>query len=131
MLIIFFLIILFFSISAAFYLYANDFNSKTLGVIFPAVGAMVFSLYLGVKSILIDAPEPVISQTTIAILHDRNNGDISSMLIPTASDPPEMFNKFRGLRKFDTYRLYNDFKDLDVWNLLKSNLPNLQDGRYL
>ena len=42
------------------------------------------------------------------------------MRFHTTSDTLEMRNKFRGLHKINEYRIYNDFKDMDVWDSLKA-----------
>lgn len=116
---VFLTIILAFAAVSTVYLRANDFNAETLEVIFPAIGAIALTLYLGVKSIYIDAPKPEMLRVTIAILHDTVSGNISAMARPTLSDSPEMMNEFRALRKIDTYPIYNDFKNLDVLQALK------------
>ena len=115
MVFVFFLLIISFAILAGIYLYANDFSHETLGIIFPAVGAILLSLYLGVKTVWIDAPEPKKNNVTIAILHDFENGQISSMFSHKLLDSQENFTKFRGLQQLNTYRLYNDFKEMDIW----------------
>jgi len=128
MAITFLLVIVSFAVLAALYLKANDFNSETLAVIFPAVGAILLSTYLGFKSLWIDAPEPEINDVNIAILHDWDSGNIYSMRFHTASDSIEMFNKFRGLDKIDTYKFYNEFKDMDVWKYLKNEYSEQPHG---
>lgn len=120
MVIIFLFVIVFFALLTAKYLYANDFNNETLPVLFPAVGAILLSIYLGFKSVRIDAPEKEIKHVTLAILHDRDSGNIHSMVVRTVSEAIEMRNKFRGLHKINEYRIYNDFKDMDVWDSLKA-----------
>lgn len=128
MVILFLIIIVSFAGIATYYLYANDFNSETLAVIFPAVGAILLSIYLGFKSVRIDAPEPQINHVNIAILHDWDSGNIYSMRFHTASDTLEMSNKFRGLYKIDTYKFYDEFKDMDVWKYLKNKYSDEPHG---
>jgi len=128
MVVTFLLIIVSFAVLAIIYLYANDFSSETLPIMFPAVGAILLSMYLGFKSVRIDAPEPQIKHVNIAILHDWDSGNIYSMRFRTASDTLEMSNKFRGLDKIDTYKFYNEFKDLDVWKYLKTKRSDETHG---
>ena len=120
MVIIFLLVILAFALLTTIYLNKNDFNTETLPVLFPAVGAILLSIYLGFKSVRIDAPYPETKKVTIAVLHDCSNGNVHSMIVHTFSDAMERGNKFKGLHKINEYKIFNDFKDMDVWNSLKT-----------
>lgn len=121
MAIIFSIIIALFSVAAFYYLYINDFNSETLAVIFPAIGAILFSGYLGYKSVWIDAPVPVTSRINIVLLQDTNSGRINTMIWPTSMGHPELDFKFRGLQKMEEYQSRSAFKKLDVWEKLKKH----------
>ena len=55
---IFLAIIVIFSIGSFWYVYVNNFSRETLDILYPAVGAIVFSMYLGLKIGFINAPEP-------------------------------------------------------------------------
>lgn len=129
MVITFFFVIVSFALLTIIYLYANDFNNETLPVLFPAVGAILLSIYLGFKSVRIDAPEPEIKHVTLAILHDRDSGNIHSMVVRTVSDAMERGKKFRGLHKINEYRIFNDFKDMDVWDSLKAESAEEPHGK--
>ena len=64
-------VIVVFSVAAAAYLWVNDFNKETYPIVFPAIGAIALSGYLGIKTIWIDEEDPQQSKVTIAFLHDR------------------------------------------------------------
>lgn len=125
--IIFFTLILLFAITASFYLYKNDFNNDTLSVIFPAVGAIILSFYLGFKSIYIDSPKPKLTRVNIVLLHDVENGLIHPMVKHFSREPIALTYKFRGLKKIGEYRIYNHFKDLPDWNKLKNGSTEESD----
>jgi hypothetical protein len=116
--IIFSIIIALFTVVASYYLYKNDFNSETLAIIFPAIGAIMFSGYLGYKSVWIDAPAPAKSKTNIALLLDLKSGEINPIL-PTGMDAADLTFRFRGLKKIGEYRAYNAFKNINDWEKLK------------
>ena len=114
-----FLIVIFgFAILAGLYLYVNDFAKETIEVLFPAVGAILFSLYLGIKTVVIDAPEHKTFNSSIAILHDDASGMIRGMAPRTIKHSPQYMN-FRGSDSLDTLLYYNDFKALNLPNQLK------------
>ena len=48
---VFLAVIFVFSLAAAIYRWANDFNRETYPIVFPAIGAILLSLYLGFKTI--------------------------------------------------------------------------------
>ena len=73
---VFLALILAFFLAAALYLWANDFNSETYPIVFPAIGAIALSVYLGIKTIWIDEDDPRQSKVTVAFLHDRGAGQI-------------------------------------------------------
>ena len=73
---VFLAIVMAFSLTAAIYLWANDFNRETYPIIFPAIGAITLSVYLGIKIIWIDEHDPNQSKVTVAILHDRVAGQV-------------------------------------------------------
>ena len=52
------IVIIVFAVLAAWYLKANNFARETLEVVFPAFGAILLSLYLGYKTVVIDRPPP-------------------------------------------------------------------------
>jgi len=120
----FLVLIILFAISASYYLVKNDFNSETLSVLFPAVGAIVLSLYLGVKTIWIDAPAPNVSRTNIVLLHDFENGALHSMVHLMPTDSSQFSLKFWGLKKLLEYRVHEEFKDLPEWGTLKKETGN-------
>jgi hypothetical protein len=127
MAILFLILIVLFAISSSYYLYRNDFNSKTIEVIFPAVGAIFLSLYLGVKSIWIDAPEATVSRTSLVFLQDTQEASIHSLIIPHWLETPELYFRFRGLKRLMRYRTLDTLKNLPEWEDLKSNESGKSD----
>lgn len=116
---IFFGLILLFAGISATYLFANDFASETLEILFPAIGAILLSGYLGFKSIYLDAPQPVKFSVSIAVLHDFAHGKIQGM----APQHLPRLNEFRGAELLDTLPLYNDFKQQDISGMLRDVFP--------
>ena len=118
---VFLVIILAFSLAAASYLWANDFNRETYPIVFPAIGAILLSLYLGFKIIWIDKDDPHESKVTVAFLHDRVAGHVLPMTgAPFVSDPPELRNGYWGLREIALYPFYTKMKGNPFWNKLKT-----------
>ena len=117
-----------FSLAAAVYLWANDFNRETYPIIFPAIGAIAFSLYLGVKTIWIDEDEPRESKVTIAFLHDRAAGQITAMTGGSfADDPPELRNAYWGLRQIRLIPHHTALQGNEFWNQLKAGKDDHSD----
>lgn len=127
MAILFLILIVLFAISASYYLYRNDFNSKTIEVIFPAVGAIILSLYLGTKNIWIDSPEATVSRTNIVFLQDAQKGSVHSLAIPVWLETPELYFRFRGLKRLMQYRNMDILKNIPEWEDLKSNEQGKSD----
>ena len=110
-----------FSVAAATYLWANDFNSETYPIVFPAIGAIALSVYLGFKTVWIDKDDPHQSKVTVALLHDRVTGQVLPMTGALfVDDPPELMNGYWGLRQIALYPLYIPFEGNELWNKLKS-----------
>lgn len=122
---IFFGLILLFAGTSAIYLFVNDFARETLEILFPVVGAILLSGYLGFKSIYLDAPNPVKFGVPIAVLHDFGHGQIRGMAPRSIQHRPR-FNEFRGAELLDTLPLYNDFKQQGFAEVLQdvSQEPN-------
>ena len=110
--------ILLFAAVSIRYLVANDFARETLEVLFPAIGAIFLCFYLGVKSIWIDAPQPKIFGTSVAVLHDSGNGQIHGMALSNIKYLPTL-DEFRGVHLIDTLPLYDAFKTLDFSKTLR------------
>ena len=118
---VFLALILAFSLAAARYLWANDFNRETYPIVFPAIGAIALSVYLGIKTIWIDEDDPRQSKVTVAFLHDRVAGQVLPMTgAPFVSDPPELMNGYWGLREIARYPFYTRLKGNPFWNKLKA-----------
>ena len=118
---LFLAVIVAFSLTAAIYLWANDFNRETYPIIFPAIGAILLSLYLGFKIIWIDKDDPHESKVTVAFLHDRVAGQVLPMTGGLfASDPPELMHGYWGLREIARYPFYTKLKGNPSWNKLKA-----------
>ena len=117
---VFLAIVVAFSLAAGIYLRANDFNRETYPIIFPAIGAIALSVYLGIKIIWIDEHDPNQSKVTVAILHDRVAGQVLPMTgARFVSDPPELRNGYWGLREIARYPIYTRLKGNEFWNKLK------------
>ena len=117
---VFLAIVMAFSLTAAIYLWANDFNRETYPIIFPAIGAIALSVYLGIKIIWIDEHDPNQSKVTVAILHDR----VAGQVLPVTGglfvgDPPELMYGYWGLREIAQYQFYTRLKGNGFWNKLK------------
>lgn len=111
----FFLALIFiFAFISFFYVQKNSFSRETIDILFPAIGAILFSVYLGVKTVWLDAPAPKKFGTTIAVLHDSRNGKISGLYPLVLKHLPLSLYEFRGAQLIDTLPLYNDFKSLDL-----------------
>lgn len=114
-------VIFVFSVVAAIYLWANDFNKETHSIVFPAIGAIALSLYLGFKTVWIDKDDPRQSKVTVAILHDRVGGRVLPMTGGLfSSDPPELMHGYWGLREIAQYPFYTKLKGNPSWNKLKA-----------
>lgn len=118
MVIFFSALIVLFAILSAMYVFANDFAHETLEILFPAVGAILLSVYLGFKAIYLDAPPPTTFNVSIAVLHDSEQGLIRGM--SPRSIEHIRFNEFRGAHLLDTLLLYNDFKQQDFAAVLRN-----------
>ena len=118
---VFLAVILAFGLAAAIYLWANDFNRETYAIVFPAIGAIALSVYLGIKTIWIDEDDPHQSKVTVAFLHDRVAGQVLPMTgARFVSDPPELRNGYWGLREVARYPIYTRLKGNGLWNKLKA-----------
>ena len=118
---LFLAIILAFSCIAAFYLWTNDFNRETYPIVFPAIGAIALSVYLGIKTVWIDKDNPQESKVTVALLHDRVAGQVLPITgAPFVDDPPELRNGYWGLKEIARYPFYNKLKEIPFWNHLKA-----------
>lgn len=126
---IFFALVVLFAGMSAVYLYVNDFAHETLEILFPVVGAIFLSGYLGFKSIYLDAPKAMTFDVPIAVLHDFGAGQIRGMA-PRSIDHLPRFNEFRGANLLDTLPLYNAFKDKHFSETLRdiSQEPNSPAG---
>jgi hypothetical protein len=102
-----------FAFLCTIYLIRNDFAGETLEVLFPAAGAVLLSMYLGFKSVVIDAPVVKKFSTTVAVLHDQDTGTVSGMAPNSVRFPPR-YREFRGLRIFDLMSLTEAFKTLNM-----------------
>ena len=123
--------ILAFSLAAGIYLWANDFNRETYPIVFPAIGAILLSLYLGFKTIWIDKDDPYESKVTVAVLHDRVAGQVLPMTGgPFASDPPELMHGYWGLREIARYPFYTKLKGNPTWNKLKATNGDNSNSSY-
>lgn len=107
-------LIVVFAVLSVAYLIANDFARETHEVVFPAIGAILLSSYLGVKTIWIDNPGARRSQVPIAVLHDPVAGAVSSMVVAGPGDQSEEFQKFAGIRLLDSLPIYNAFESLHL-----------------
>jgi hypothetical protein len=92
---------------ALWYLWKNDFARETLEAVFPALGAILLSFYLGYKTAFIDRPPPKRFGAIVAILHDAAKGSVSGMHpmyrnVEIIVRHPSMFSEFDGVRRIDS-----------------------------
>ena len=118
---LFLAVILAFALAAAIYLWANDFNRETYPIVFPAIGAIALSLYLGVKTVWIDEDAPHQSKVTVAFLLDR----VAGQVLPVTGgsfldDPPELMHGYWGLREIARYPFYTGLKGNEFWDQFKA-----------
>ena len=126
---IFLLIIIVFAIIVVYFEIKNDFAEETLEILFPAIGAILLSLYLGFNTIYIKNPKAKIIEIPIAVLHNTTTGEISSLTnISSSNDINEFNNYFNSIGKIERYPNYNSFKDsIDFKKLLSHvKLDNLE-----
>ena len=123
---LFLAIILAFSLASGLYLWANDFNRETYPIVFPAIGAIALSVYLGIKTIWVDEPDSRQSKVTIAFLYDRITGQVLPMTGASfVSDSPEFRDGYWGLREIARYPYYTKLKNIEFWDQFKE-----KDGDY-
>ena len=128
---LFLAIIVAFSCIAAFYLWTNDFARETNPIVFPAIGAIALSIYLGVKTVWVDKDDPHEAKVTVALLHDR----VAGQILPITGglfldDPPELRNGYWGLREIARYPLYNKLKEHPFWNHLKVTEDDISNSSH-
>jgi hypothetical protein len=105
---IFLILIVSFAILAIIFVIVNDFAEETSEILFPAVGAIIFSLYLGINVVYIKKPETKSINIPIAVLQNRTIGWIYSFAnVRDADDSFEFANYFYSLLKIDMYQ-YDD-----------------------
>jgi hypothetical protein len=123
---IFLILILGFALSSIWYAYQNSFAKETLVVIFPAIGAILLSGYLGYKSIFVDNPPPKTFGVPVAILYDQPNGMIRGMGAEASSERPF---EFRGALALDFIPHDPDFADLHLSDSLRDTSGELSSAR--
>ncbi len=110
MIIIFLILIGAFAVLAVFFVVKNDFAEETIEILFPAVGAIVFSLYLGINTIYIKKPDAKRIETSIGILLNSSKGELYSLTnVRNTEDILEFQNYKKSIGNIDTY--LNKFKD--------------------
>jgi hypothetical protein len=114
------LVILFwaFAFGCTYYLVKNDFASETLEVVFPAVGAVLLSTYLGFKSVVVSSPDVKKFGASVAVLHDRESCKVSGMP-PRSIKHLQRFQEYRGAELIDELQLDNSFQGLDMPSILR------------
>lgn len=121
--VIFFSLLWGFAIACTYYLWTNSFAKETLEVIFPVVGAILLSMYLGFKSIKVDAPDSKRFGTSVAVLVDKEAGIVRGMA-PRSLKYLTRFQEFRGAELIDELPLYDSFKELDLPRTLRETSGN-------
>ena len=109
-----------FAVICVFYLCANDFSKETLDVVFPVVGAILLSVYLGFKAVVIDGPAPTRFGGTVAVILDEVSGETFSVPRPSLNFPLPI-DEYRGAQLIETLPLYNAFASLDLPKRLRQS----------
>ena len=99
-----------FAIFAVVYLYLNDFAKETMEIVFPAIGAILFSSYLAAKTIWIDAPAPDSFVASIALFQTKD-GILHGVPCET-SEFARTREPIRGSQIIDSLAKTNEFKSL-------------------
>lgn len=124
---LFFISIWVFAVLTSWYLIKNDFSADTIEIIFPAIGAILFSAYLGYKAVAIDPPKIHSQSTPVALLVDWGSGSLSTMVRLRLQDRIEKMNQFSGLHDINNLFLYDVFKPLKLSNALSAKSTNELD----
>src|SRR5688572_7069928 len=90
------------------YLLSNDFAKETLETIFPAIGAIFLSVYLGYKSVVLDRPATKVFGGTVVVLHDPVQGAVSGLALRAAASLPGLAGR-HGLTIIDSLPHYDAF----------------------
>lgn len=127
MVVVFLIMIWVFTIFMSVYLYKNDFAAETIEIVFPAIGAILFSAFLGYKAIFIDPPKIHSQSTPVALLVDLSTGSLTSMVRPMVRDRIEKMNQFSGLHEINNLFLYDIFRPLNLFQDLSAESTNELD----
>ena len=102
-----FLIILY-AAFALYFIINNNFNKEINPILFPTIGAILFSFYLGINAIYINKPGKREFEIPIAVLYDLNSGNINSMTnFYYSKDLLEFSDYSQGIRTIEDIHLYN------------------------
>ncbi len=118
MTIAFLILIIGFATLATVYLLKNSFARETLDVLFPAVGAILLSLYLGFKSVVLDAPHPRTLYCPVAALLNTTNGRLLP-IAPFGMYQGNRVDEFRGYDLMIELPHYDAFKDFKLGDTLR------------
>lgn len=110
---LFILLTVSFALVLIWYMVANNFAKETLDVAYPAIGAMIVSIYLGSKAIYIDAPPPQEFLEDVPILLDFSSGYAhgvprqtrASLMAGSGTD---------GARAIETAQYFDEVKALNL-----------------
>jgi hypothetical protein len=98
---LFLIVVSLFAIVAWVYVWQNNFAKETIDVLYPAFGAVLVSVYLGAKLVVVDSPEPLKFSTTAVLITDPQTADFTALggAITRFTN-----GEFSGLWKLDSLR---------------------------
>lgn len=124
---VFAIVIAAFALISLAYIYVNSFSPDITPILYPAVGAILVSLFLMYKSVIIDAPSDQTSKTPVVIFDYPKSGQILTMTPSRIDDPVELGLGFRGIEAINWYQARTKFKGLKVWNFFHPGMGQSSD----
>lgn len=126
--VVFIAVILIFSCAVGYYFYQNGLKNKdSIDILYPCIGAMVLTLFLGFKAVVLDN-SPEVQRFDLAILHFIEAGKLRSLPKINPSDTPSTFEAIQN-----HLYLQDDIIDNfpDVKSQLQIALGELKKGQNL
>lgn len=76
---------LIFALIVFIYCHKNSFAFETEKILYPVIGAFIFSLYIAIKSVWFEAPDSIKKDFNLAIYHNYSNCTFSSLYLSSAN----------------------------------------------